>query len=367
MTLSDSSPIMLRCVGLSKQFGVGVVAANDVSLEVARGTILALVGPSGCGKTTLLRMVAGLETPDVGAIEVDGRLVTGRGVFVPAERRGVGFVFQDYALFPHMTVAANIAYGLPRIFAGREERVNDMLELVGLVGLRNRRPHELSGGERQRVALARALAPAPKILLMDEPFSNLDPNLSARLQQEVREILHQAGITVVFVTHDQEAALSMGDVVAVMENGQIQQTGAPDEAFHQPVSRFVAGFLGDADFIPATLGARTDHVVTELGEAEVNNLLAERARHAALDLLVRPEDLSIEASEGGNGHVVERVFTGQFYAYRVQLESGRTCRVLASHVTAIEIGARVDVRIAAGHPLPVFPGGADNGGGAQAD
>ena len=223
-----------------------------------------------------------------------------------------------------------------------------------------------SGGERQRVALARALAPAPKILLMDEPFSNLDPNLSARLQQEVREILHRAGITVVFVTHDQEAALSMGDVVAVMENGHIQQTGAPDEAFHQPVSRFVAGFLGEADFIPATFGARTDRVETELGEAQVNNMMGDQERHVALDLLVRPEDLSIRASEDGNGRVTERVFTGQFYAYRVRLESGRACRVLASHVTAIEIGARVDVRIAAGHPLPVFPGGADNGEGEQA-
>ena len=355
MTTPETSPIMLRCVGLTRQFDPDVVAVNDVSLDVNQGEILALVGPSGCGKTTLLRLIAGLETPDSGAIELDGNPVAARGFFVPPEKRGVGFVFQDYALFPHMSVAENIAYGLHKSTEGRARRIDELLELVGLGSLRDRRPHELSGGERQRVALARALAPAPKILLMDEPFSNLDPNLSARLQQEVREILHKAGITVIFVTHDQEAALSMGDVVAVMENGRIQQTGAPDEAFHQPVSRFVAGFLGDVDFIPATLGARTTHVDTEMGEAEVSGVPPAWDGQTGLDLLVRPEDLSIEKSESGNARVLERIFTGQFYTYRVQLESGRTCRILASHVTAIDVGAGVDVRITAGHPLPVFP------------
>ena len=350
----ESASVMLRCVGLTKRYGGGAIAANDVSLDARRGEILALVGPSGCGKTTLLRLIAGLETPDTGVIELDGQAVTGRGVFTPPEKRGVGFVFQDYALFPHMTVAKNILYGLPRDADGRQERLDELLALVGLGGMRDRRPHELSGGERQRVALARALAPAHKILLMDEPFSNLDPNLSARLQVEVRDILHEAGITVVFVTHDQDAALSMGDVIAVMEGGRIQQIGAPHTAFHSPVNRFVAAFLGEADFIPAETTASESRVLTELGEAIVSNPDA-LANPGPLDLMVRPEDLSIRADDIGNGRVTGRIFSGAFYAYSVQLDSGTICRALDSHANNIEIGARVTIRITAGHPLPVFP------------
>ena len=348
------SMTMLRCVGLSKRYPGGSVAVNDVSLDVKRGDILALVGPSGCGKTTLLRLIAGLESPDTGTIELDGLPVTGRSVFVQPEHRSVGFVFQDYALFPHMSVARNVLYGLPKDVAGREERVDELLELVGLSGMRDRRPHELSGGERQRVALARALAPEPKILLMDEPFSNLDPYLSARLQLEVREILHEAGITVVFVTHDQEAALSMGDVIAVMDRGRIQQVGVPDMAFHRPVNRFVAAFLGEADFIPAEPTAVESRVLTELGEAEVSSALTLDGE-TAMDLMVRPEDLSISADDIGNGHVIGRIFSGAFYAYNVELDSGVVCRAMATHATAIDVGARVTLRIDAGHPLPIFP------------
>ncbi len=355
MTSTERSPhVMLRCVGVTKQYAPSGAGAHDVSLEVTEGQILALVGPSGCGKTTLLRAIAGLENPDEGTIEVDGRPVTGKGVFVQPEYRSVGFVFQDYALFPHMTVARNVLYGLPKNAAGREERLDELLTLVGLSGMRDRRPHELSGGERQRVALARALAPAPKILLMDEPFSNLDPNLSARLQLEVREILHEAGITVVFVTHDQEAALSMGDVIAVMDRGRIQQVGAPDMTFHRPVNRFVAAFLGEADFIPAEPTAVESRVLTELGEAEVSSALTLDGE-AVMDLMVRPEDLSISADDIGNGRVVGRIFSGAFYAYNVELDSGVVCRAMSSHATAIEVGARVSLRIDAGHPLPVFP------------
>ena len=287
MTSQQTPRVMLRCVGLTKLYSRGMAGARDVSLEVIEGQLLALVGPSGCGKTTLLRMIAGLESPDAGTIEIDGRPVTSHGIFVQPEYRSVGFVFQDYALFPHMSVSSNIAYGLPRNTPNRNGRVDEMLELVGLSDRRNRRPHELSGGERQRVALARALAPAPKVLLMDEPFSNLDPNLSARLQQEVREILHEAGITVVFVTHDQEAALSMGDVIAVMESGRIQQTGAPDAAFHSPVNRFVAAFLGEADFIPATPTTSESRVMTELGEADVSGAVIQSGT-VELDLMLRP-------------------------------------------------------------------------------
>lgn len=355
MTSTEQPPrVMLRCVGVTKRYFPSGAGAHDVSLEVTEGQILALVGPSGCGKTTLLRVIAGLESPDEGTIEVDGRTVTGHGVFVQPEYRSVGFVFQEYALFPHMTVESNIAYGLPRNAPDREQRVDELLDLVNLTDRRSRRPHEFSGGERQRVALARALAPSPRILLMDEPFSNLDPNLSARLQLEVREILREAGITVVFVTHDQEAALSMGDVIAVMDHGRIQQVGAPDMAFHRPVNRFVAAFLGEADFIPAEPAADESRVITELGEAEVSGAWAQN-RDVELDLMLRPEDLSISAAVTGNGRVLGRIFGGAFYAYTVELDSGLVCRALASHANVIEVGARVNLRIAAGHPLPVFP------------
>ncbi len=347
--------VMLQCIGVTKQYAPSGAGARDVSLEVTEGQILALVGPSGCGKTTLLRMIAGLEGADAGTIEIDGRQVTAHDIVMQPERRNVGFVFQDYALFPHMTIASNIAYGLPRNTPNRERRVEEMLELVNLSDRRNRRPHELSGGERQRIALARALAPAPKILLMDEPFSNLDPNLSARLQQEVRALLHEARMTVIFVTHDQEAALSMGDVIAVMNEGRIQQIGAPDAVFHSPVNRFVAGFLGEADFIPAeqpiTPGSR---VRTELGETDVSGNLVPSGS-GPLDLMLRPEDISICADDKGNGHVVARIFSGPFYTYTIELDSGRMCRALASHANAIAVGARVTIRIDAGHPLPIFP------------
>ena len=355
MTHAEQAPsIMLRCVGITKEYTPSGAGAHDVSLEVKEGQILALVGPSGCGKTTLLRVIAGLESPAVGTVEVDGRTVTGRDVFVEPEHRSVGFVFQDYALFPHMTVEANIAYGLPRRHPNREQRVNEMLNLVHLSDLRTRRPHELSGGERQRVALARALAPAPKILLLDEPFSNLDPTLSSQLQVEVQGILREAGITVIFVTHDQKAALSMGDVIAVMNNGRVQQVGTPDDTFHSPLNRFVAAFLGEADFISVQGVDYAGRVVTEIGDATVS-ASSWSGDPRGLSLMVRPEDVAIDPSNVGNGRVIGRTFSGAFYTYTVELVSGAECRAMTSHATTIDVGTRVSVRIAAGHPLPVFP------------
>ena len=355
MTSARTSPkVMLRVRDLTKQYGSSGAGAHNVSLDVHEGQILALVGPSGCGKTTLLRAIAGLESPDAGTVNVDGKAVTSPDVFIQPEHRSVGFVFQDYALFPHMTVESNIDYGLPRNAANRSRRVDEMLDLVNLVDQRDRRPYELSGGERQRVALARALAPAPKVLLMDEPFSNLDPNLSDRLRPEVREILHEAGITVVLVTHDQGVALSMGDVIAVMERGRILQVGSPHDAFHSPASRFVAAFLGEADFIPAEPTARSSHVMTELGEADVVGESV-NVREGQFDLMVRPEDLTISVDDRGNGRLIEREFVGAFYSYSVELDSGIICRAMGSHVDAIEVGARVNLAIAAGHPLPLFP------------
>ena len=222
--MPEAPPIALRCDGLSKAFG-DAAAVDDASFHVTAGTVLALLGPSGCGKTTTLRLIAGLDRPDAGTIVLGGSEVQGPDVSVPPERRRVGLVFQDYALFPHLDVRANVGFGLSRR-NGRAARVAETLELVGLSALASRMPHELSGGQQQRVALARALAPNPRVVLLDEPFSNLDAALRNDLRNDVRRVLRESGTTAVFVTHDQEEALSLADQVAVMIDGRVLQVGA---------------------------------------------------------------------------------------------------------------------------------------------
>ncbi|MCE2463827.1 MAG: ABC transporter ATP-binding protein, partial [Dehalococcoidia bacterium] len=242
-----SHPV-IHCQGVTKTFQ-GTPAVRDVSLFLEQGEILALVGPSGCGKTTLLRLVAGFESPNTGTITLDGRPVAGRGSWVSPEARQLGMVFQDYALFPNMTVVQNIAFGLGKLSRqAREDRVGEMLEMVRLNHLADRYPHQLSGGEQQRVALARSLAPHPLALLLDEPFSSLDPQLRAQLREEVKNILQSSGVTTIYVTHDQEEALFMGDKVAVMTSGSLEQVGTPEDIFHHPKTRFVAYFLVIAVF-----------------------------------------------------------------------------------------------------------------------
>lgn len=346
----DRRRVILKCHGLTKAYVPDLIAVDAMTFEVSEGEILALVGPSGCGKTTLLRLVAGLETPDAGAVELGGEMMNGAGVFVPPERRGVGFVFQDYALFPHMTVARNVGYGLPRNQA-RDDRVRRMLKLVGLDPYRDRYPGDLSGGERQRVALARALAPAPQVLLMDEPFSNLDPALRGRVRREVKDILRAAGATVVFVTHDQEEALFMGDKITVMDRGRLEQEGTPEQIFHSPTNRFVASFMGDADFLPAWIEG--ERIMTEIGSVTVA-AWPQDVQNGDLKIMVRPDDLTLNPSEDGTGIVMERAFTGPFYIYQVRLDSGHVCRVLTSHTRDLEIGARVSVAATGDHPLSMF-------------
>ena len=240
------SETLLRCEGLSKSYG-GVTAVQDVSLDVERGELLVILGPSGCGKTTTLRMMAGFEWPDAGTIELSGRTVAGPHTFTAPEKRKIGMVFQDYALFPHLTLEKNIAYGLPSVRKTRisrspnrmmeqlrlSVRVSEVLGLVGLTQLAKRMPHELSGGEQQRAALARALAPRPLALLMDEPFSNLDAKLREQVREDVKRILSLTGVTTVLVTHNQEEALAMADRVAVMNRGRLEQVGAPQNVYQQ--------------------------------------------------------------------------------------------------------------------------------------
>ena len=276
------------CKNLKKSFN-GQPVVEDVSFAVAPGQILALLGPSGCGKTTTLRLMAGFEELDDGSVEIEGRLVAGPRRHMPPEKRRAGMVFQDYAIFPHLSVAANIGFGLPRS-ADKERRIQDTLALVGLSGLGQRMPHELSGGQQQRVALARALAPQPAVLLLDEPFSNLDAALRAAVRQEVRELLKESGTTAVFVTHDQEEALFLGDEIAVMNNGRLEQVGPAATVFHQPRTRFVAQFIGQTDFMPGVVGQQG--VETPLGPLPRALPLASGS---AVDVAVRPDDVQLTA------------------------------------------------------------------------
>ncbi len=275
----------IRLEGVTKRFGA-VGAANGVSLGLAKGQLMALLGPSGCGKTTTLRMIAGFEPVDSGEIEIGGQVVASPRVHLPPERRRVGMVFQEYALFPHLSVLDNVRFGLHLYTGDRVRRANEVLDLVGLAGVENRMPHELSGGQQQRVALARALAPEPALVLLDEPFSNLDAGLRVRVRAEVRAILKEANATAIFVTHDQEEALSLVDQVAVMLNGRVHQVASPQKVYRQPVSREVAAFVGEANFLPGTATGR--EVVCELGTLETQVTVA-----GPVDVLIRPENLQI--------------------------------------------------------------------------
>jgi iron(III) transport system ATP-binding protein len=256
---------MLRLDGLEKRYSrKSAAAVSSVDLSVAEGEVLGLVGESGCGKSTLLRLVAGLEVPDAGTVSIAGRAVAGPGAWVPPERRGVGLVFQDFALFPHLRSVDNVAYGLtslPR--RERRARAEEVLDLVGLPGLGSRFPHELSGGQQQRVALARALAPEPRLLLLDEPFSNLDSALKRLLREELAEILRRTGITAILVVHDAEDVMALADRVAVMRAGSVRQTETPDFLYSQPRDEYVARFFGETNILHAR--PRGDGFETSVG------------------------------------------------------------------------------------------------------
>lgn len=326
------------------------VAVRDVSLQVRHGEVLSLLGPSGCGKTTVLRLISGLERPDSGEIRVNGRLVAGRGIWVAPEKRRVGLVFQDYALFPHLTVARNIAFPLTGSTAQqRERRVAGLLEMMGLQGMADRYPHQLSGGQQQRVALARALAPEPDLVLMDEPFSSLDAESRETTRDQVRSILKKLGTTVIFVTHDQEEALLLGDRVAVMNAGEVEQVGTPEEIFQSPATRFVAEFLGLSCFLPG--------IVTPVGlqtEIGLNPQGLVAPCGTAVEVLVRPDDLLVKQDPTGNGQVVRCMYRGMDYLYDVALPSGTTVRCTGAHTERLAPGTTVRLELAPGHALTCF-------------
>nr|WP_222131767.1 ABC transporter ATP-binding protein [Pseudonocardia sp. C8] len=324
--------------GVGRRYGK-VDAVRRLDLRVGDGELLAVVGPSGCGKSTALRLIAGLDRPDAGTVRLAGRLVAGPGTWVPPERRRVGVVFQDHALFPHLDVAGNVAFGLDgRPAAERRERVRTVLELVNLAGLAGRYPHELSGGEQQRVALARALAPEPAVLLLDEPFAHLDRGLRDQVRAETVAVLRRTGTTAVLVTHDQAEALAVGDRVAVLRAGRVEQLGTPPEVFHTPRNRFVATFLGEADFLPAADAGEIGAVAEADGDL----------------VMLRPHDVTLRAAPDGDAVVLDREFRGGFTLYAVRLGSGRTLRALLPDSTSLRVGDRVVARIAEGRsPTPV--------------
>jgi iron(III) transport system ATP-binding protein len=323
--------------GLCKAFGAARVL-DHAGLRAPAGEVVALLGPSGCGKTTLLRCIAGLERPDAGQVRLDGRDLSAPAAFVAPERRRIGMVFQDGALFPHLTVAGNVGYGLSRE-ERRGTRVEEALALVDLAGFGDRLPASLSGGQAQRVALARALVTRPSVLLLDEPFSNLDTSLRVQIRAEVQRLLADLGVTAVFVTHDQEEAFVVGDEVAVMLAGRVVQQAAPAELYRAPASRAVAGFLGDANLLPgvATAGLAD----TAIGRVPLRDGLG-----GDVDVLLRPEQLRVSAGAAATIDSVQ--YFGHDAVYLTRLAGGTALRVRVLDVPEFRPGDTVDLTYVGG-------------------
>jgi iron(III) transport system ATP-binding protein len=336
--------------GVRKSYG-SVVAVDNVDLELPAGRMTVILGPSGCGKTTTLRIIAGFEAPDQGIVRIDDRVVAGPGTLVAPNERRVGMLFQQLALFPHLDVGDNVAYGLRGASKKeRRERVAELLDLVGLPGMERRRPDQLSGGEAQRVALARALAPRPAVVLLDEPFSSLDVALRAGLRAEVRRILRAAAVTTLLVTHDQDEALSMGDQVVVMFDGHVVQAGPPEAVYRYPSAAQVAVFLGDANEVPGDVRGATLH--SELGELAVAGDLPDGPATA----LIRPEDIDLLPGGDGEGMVEEVDYFGHDQLVTVRLPSGRLVRARLHARQQAQPGSRVRAVVRGQAPTIAFPG-----------
>ena len=322
-------------------------AILNISFSVGEGEILCLLGPSGCGKTTILRAIAGFEPVRSGEILLSGRMVSSSSGAIPTEERHVGMVFQEYALFPHLCAADNIAFGLgnlPR--TARMDRVQEMLRLTGLEGFERRYPHELSGGQQQRVALARALARNPVVLLLDEPFSNLDPDMAGRMRQDLHALLRRMKTTTILVTHDHDEAFAMADRIAVLNEGRLEQMASPEHIYHMPATPFVADFVGQADFIPGQV--QHGMVQTELGEFP-NTLGGEEG--ARLVVMIRPDDIRLIPNPMAVAQIVVRQFRGSENLYTIQLGSGRVVHSSESSTTVYQTGTTVDLHVSASHTV----------------
>jgi len=344
------SPNALTCSSVSKNYG-DAIGVSNFSIEIQQGEIISLLGPSGCGKTTLLRLIGGFIEPEHGSITIGGIEVVGPNNYLPPEKRHIGMVFQEGALFPHLSVAQNVAYGLPKQ-KDQDGAINDALSLVGLLHLRDRMPHELSGGQQQRVALARALAPKPHLILLDEPFSNLDPSLREQVRNDMIDILKSSNVTAIFVTHDQEEALLIGDRVAIMNEGSLEQIGSAEEIFHYPSNRFTANFVGNVDFVP---GEYIDNTInSDIGSV---SFLDTVNKTDVLELMTRPDCLDCFPNPEASNQIIRREFRGAFYLYTVKLHSGNTVRCLLSHTQEFDIGEKVDIQLRPDHSLLPFKNG----------
>lgn len=357
-----SAPVDLRIESLDKRFG-DVVALRGADLEVRRGELVSVLGPSGCGKSTLLQLVAGHLTPDAGRIEIDGQLVAGDGTIVPAQRRGVGMVFQDYALFPHLTVLDNVAFGVDstrdrgfvaRIAARRARRsiALDVLEQLEIAPLASRYPGELSGGQQQRVAIGRAIAQRPRLLLLDEPFCNLDVSTREHVRGEIVELLRTTGLTCIFVTHDQEEALAVSDRVAVMQSGRVMQVDDPETLYRRPFCIEVAEFLGRTNVLRGRASA--GHVDTVVGRFALPD-----GGSGDVEVIIRPELIDVRTSATGPATVVGREFRGHDVLYTLRMPSGETVWAHRPSVHMANVGDRVE--------LSAQPGPASLVGSSPAD
>jgi len=332
---------ILSLQNITKTFAESdIPAVNNVSLRLHEGNILALVGPSGCGKTTLLRIIGGFEFPQTGEVQIGEQKVCSPQAWIPPEKRDIGIVFQDYALFPHLTVEENVAFGLKNSNKNQvKQRVSEVLSLVGLKTFEKRYPYELSGGQQQRVALARALAPKPKLMLLDEPLSNLDIQVRLLLREEIRDILKLAGTSAVFITHDQEEALAIADVVGVMCQGHLEQIGTPEEIYSHPASRFVAEFVTQANFLPAR---RQDNGwETEIGCFEIQG----NHYHDTGEVMIRQEDCTLQPDTDSPLKITKRRFLGREYRYCLETPSGREIHARTMTDTILPEGAFVKISI----------------------
>ena len=338
---------LLAAAGLQHGYN-GHRVLDDFSLTLARGQIGCILGPSGCGKTTALRCIAGFERIAAGRIAVNGEEMSSPGHTVPPERRRIGMVFQDYALFPHLTVIGNVGFGLRQLEAAvRRQRSFELLEMIGLAHAADSYPHELSGGQQQRVALARALAPRPELLLLDEPFSNLDFALRERIGLEVREILKQLNTTAILVTHDQHDSFAIADEIGIMNNGRIEQWGTPYDLYHRPATRFVADFIGQGVFLPGTV-LDAGRVQVELGILE-GSMPGELPPGAVVDVLLRPDDILHDDASPLQAQVLHKAFRGAEFLYTLQLPGGgRVMSLVPSHHNHA-IGERIGIRLEIDH------------------
>lgn len=356
---------ILTLEGISKSYSAAQgPAVNQIGFVLAQGEILGLLGPSGCGKTTLLRIIAGFERPQSGQVQLAGQFVCGPGQWLPPEQRAIGMVFQDFALFPHLSVGDNVAFGLrpegKRQARFRRQsgvkttrRIREVLELVGLQGMERRYPHELSGGQQQRVALARALAPQPRLVLLDEPLSNLDVQVRLRLRQDLRDILKTAGISAIFVTHDQEEAMVIADRVAVMRAGNLEQIDTPEEIYQRPSSQFVAEFVTQANFIQAHWQGQ--YWQTEVGQFGLEPALTDLHQpHTQGVIMIRQEDVQLHPDHAAATVIRDRQFLGREYRYCLETASGQELHARMPTHTALDIGTTVQV-VVDHHQIQIFP------------